>query len=191
LRWVSKSDFADGIPEKQGKAIYLFIDSHMQRVVGNLSLTQAIPRWREFLPNYFLDDAGNLHSDGMLSNGRPVESWLFHWLSLSEFFRYHKIDIPFRFADRHFRLFATILKELKDQLAAKAGIQDFYVAIYPHSILGKPLIPYLDRLGISSIDYSDVNLNQYVQTMSIPHDGHPSAEADRFLAEQLIRDLKL
>jgi hypothetical protein len=192
LRRLSKPTLKQEIPERGGVAVYVFIDHHMARLLGNLSLERFTPNWYAFLPYYYLDSQGKLQSNGMISEARPVKNWLFRLLAKSSTLSYFQMDLPFRYGDGDYQLMAAVFEEMKSRLQKEVGIERFYVMFYPGSKMAQKLIPFLDRYGISSVDYSSVDLSQYVKVPAIPKEElHPSAESDRFVAERLVQDLQL
>lgn len=192
LRLVSRPGFSQEVKGQNGVAIYAFTDSQMTRIVGNLGLTRMIPNWREFLPLYFLDENGKLQSQGMLAQGRPWETEVHRILARSSILNYFKIDLPTAYRERNFQLFTAILKDIKRVLVKEMGFQDFYVLFYPEQGLAGRLIDELDQAGIKSINYSEVIWPAYAQPSHLPHEEvHPTAAAQEFLAEQILRDLPI
>jgi hypothetical protein len=178
------------VPEKSGEAFYVFIDSHMARIVGSMSLYSGSPEWPKMLPYYYLDNQGELKTQGMIADEKPLAHLLFRFLQQSAFVQYEDIDIPFEFSDYHFRLMTAIFREIKRKLA-ETGMSDFYVLFFPGSGLAKGLIPYLDKAEIKSIDYSPIILPKYVSHPLLEGDGHPTKETYEFLGERLVQDLNL
>jgi hypothetical protein len=192
LRRLTMPSLEQEVPEKGGVAIYVFIDHHMARLLGNLSLERFTPNWRSILPYYYLDEAGKLQSDGMLQEGRPFESRLFSLLAGSSTLKYFRVDFPIRYSERDFKLLTMALQEMRKTLDQRLKIRRFYVLLYPGSQLAKPLIHYLDRAGIASIDYSGIDLSRHVRQHTISREElHPSAESQRFVARLLEHDLGL
>jgi hypothetical protein len=189
LRWASQPDFAADVPRGPGgKAVYLFIDSHLDRMVGTLPLYRALRHWGDNLPYYYLDGQSALRSEGMIGQRWPRDP-IFGWLAGSSLLTYLGINLPLSLGEGDFELFSRIAAEIQAQLRQKLGQMDLYVAFYPGSLTSGALVPHLHRQGVHTIDYSAVDLTRYLGVpMTLP-DGHPSAATDRFLAHQILTDL--
>jgi hypothetical protein len=192
LQRVRMPGFAAEFPEQQGRAVYVFIDHHLARLVGNLSLSRLNPIWRWVLPDFRLDSQGRLEFRGIMARSRPLESRIHRLLGASGLLRHFTVDFPARFGEQDYRLFTSVVTELKAELARRKGIREFTLVFYPGSQLAPVLIPYLQGAGIRVLDYSRLDLGKLVESPAIPGEGvHPSAAANRVLAERLARDLGL
>lgn len=190
LRRIQKPNFADEIDETRGKAVYLFIDDHLRRVVGNLSIDMFIRR-SDQLPYYFLDGQGNLQTRGFFSDGRGISGHLLSWLAQSSLLQFFNVDYPRTFSEEHFLLFSKIVFEIKKTLQAQLPNVDFYVAFYPEARYSKFLIPLLDEAGIKSLDFSDIDLSEYVKGPTLSkYDRHPSPASYQFIAGLISDALK-
>jgi hypothetical protein len=193
---VQTPDFAADIVKtsdatSKGKAVYVFIDNHLNRVVGALDIYRASTAWPGQLPYYYLDSNGTLMSQGMESDGRPVIDLLYRLLSQSRLLTWQSVELPPSFNEDHLRLFVSIISEIRETLRKKLNGMELTVVFDSGSALAPALIPLLDAEKISSLDYSSVDPRQYIDgQISLP-DGHPSAETNRFLARQIVSDLNL
>jgi hypothetical protein len=190
LRRINESHLAPEIIEKKGKAVYVFMEDHLRRVVGNMSLDQPKPGWTDTLPYYFLDDKDDLQTRGMLYDGRGAWGPILRLLAQSNLLRLLNVDYPKTFSEKHFLLFSKIIAEIKKSLSLQLPEVDFLVAFFPESVTAKNLIPYLDREGIRSLDFSAVRLNDYVENSSIETFSHPSAASYKFVASLISDALK-
>ncbi len=192
VRRVEAPGFGSDLPRGGGKAIFLFIDHHIQRMAGNLSILRAVPNWFSVIPYYHLNANGELQSDGMYADALPWRTRLFSFLAKSELLRLLGVDWPTQYNSADFRIVDKTLSSNRDRLSVRNGINEFVVVIYPGMQYGSHLIRALDELGIRSLDYSGVDWGKYLkENFEIPGDGHPSPAALQFLGEQIARDLKL
>jgi len=191
LRLVHKDGFAQDVSKTtKGKAIYLFIDEHIPRVIGSLNLYRAVPDWTENLPYYYLDSDGKLQGKGMIADSRWWTEPIFLLFSQSRLLTYLKVDFP-RANISHIELFSAIVADMRDILKEKMNGMELIVLFFPGSQANKYLIPYLDKKGIASLDYSSLDVVKYLGFPGELPDGHPNAAMDEFLAKQVVRDLQL
>ena len=193
LRLVNEPEMMRDVRQtSDGQALYVFIDDHMRRVVGNMSLIQLEGSWTEVLPYYFLDHSGALRSNQMLEDGRGWVTPLHRLLYKSELLRSYSVDFPSRFTEQHFLLFAKVVAELKAALAKRKLASELTVVFYPGSKLARYLAKLLNDEGVRFIDYSSLDLTQYLdESPIILRDGHPSAAANRWIGQQIALDLGL
>ncbi len=191
LRWVRSGHFASGITAAQKtKIVYFFVDHHLNRLTGSLDVYRAGFNWQRNLPYYYLDEEGRLQTNAMLDgSGRPWTDWVYQWLAASELLKYFSVEMPPRFTDQHFKLFAAVVEDLQRGLKELLPQSEFYVAFFPGNAAPQVLIPYLDQAGIATLDYSGIRLEDYMEASPYLPDRHPSAAAYSFLARQILTDL--
>lgn len=186
LQLLEQSDYRlEGIHGKKGVAIYTFIDHHIGRLLGSMS----VPRTDEF-PDYQIRQ-GELVNLGNFEDTRPFTQFFFHFLSQSELLKYFQIDFPIT-ADRGTSLFVAVNREIKNKLRDRFGIERYIVAIYPeHTKHHKSLVSKLEEAGIEVIDLSGVQISQLTKGGAyLPGDGHPSALGHRVYSDLLVSELK-
>lgn len=188
LRLSLRDDFTAGVHGRV-KVVYLVIDHQLNRLIGTLDV-HRVPGWTSTLPDYRLGAAGAVEWHGMISQ-RRLERVVFGALAKSELLKLANVQLPPRFTDEHFRLFAAVLAELRATLERRLPGSELYIAIHPGSPIGGALVPYLDERGLQSLDYSQVDLADYIDGRTELPDRHPTAATNAFLARQLVTDLRL
>lgn len=171
------------VPESRGIAAYFFLNDHLNRMLGSMSLVST---WGAYLPEVEVSSSGELEFHGSFERARPILTPLSQFLGGSSLLRYFAVDFPPVLSDEKKRLFGRIVRGMKEQIRAQLGLDDFYVVFYPGAETAKLLVPELTRQGIRSLDLSDWDMEHLTQGASeIPWDGHPSAAYNRVLAEAL------
>ncbi|HEX4925504.1 MAG TPA: hypothetical protein VFV50_15530, partial [Bdellovibrionales bacterium] len=97
-------EYWNGIAEQQGFAVYTFIDDHVNRVFGAMSVTGV---WGPRKP-YFEDVSGELVYRGTFKSARPFRTELFSWLAKSQFVQFFRLDIPLYYTQGDFAFFAKV-----------------------------------------------------------------------------------
>ena len=190
LRLVNQKKFASDLPKNLPvKVVYIFMDHHINRVIGSLDIYREKWDWPRKLPYYYLDSQDRLQTTGMIGSGRLYRNSLYKFLAKSELLTSLDVELPPSFREKDFRLVAAIFERLQATLKDKFPKSEFYVAFFPGQA-GKALIPYLDEKGIKSFNYGDMDSSQFVWVPEIP-DGHPSGEMNHFFAHQILEDLGL
>lgn len=191
LRRLSLENFGQDLAKSPGgRAIYVFIDHHIARVTGSLNVYRQVSDWTQHLPYYSLDAEGHLQTAGMIRDHRGWLDPVFVLLSHSQILNYLNVDLPLP-SEEHLKLVAAMVAEMRDILNRKLNTMNFTMVFYPGTTASHWLKPFLDAQGISTLDYSNLYLEKYLEVPAILPDGHPSAAADEFLAKQIISDLNL
>ncbi|MBL7713914.1 MAG: hypothetical protein JNL01_00515 [Bdellovibrionales bacterium] len=182
----------DSRNRKKNQAVYVYIDDHMRRLVAPLSMYRGGSRWMYVIPYYDVDSRGRLIEPTpgvMIPQGQPVRHFLLTWLSKSEFLRWMNFEWPTRYGDHEFERMAAVLAKIQENIRAR-GFENLTVAFYPGSN-SQYLVPYLNSRGIRTLDYSKVDLADFVSGPVTLRDGHPSPGTHDFLAKQIVNDLDL
>ncbi|HMN68330.1 MAG TPA: hypothetical protein PKC28_07300 [Bdellovibrionales bacterium] len=190
LRRVRMPEFGRDLPRAGGKAVYLMMDHHLNRVVGSLDIYQNSFNWDRGLPEFTLSRDGALIDHGSFAQARPVLGRLYRALGRLDVLTYFQVNFPRRFGRGHSELFAAIVRELGKELERGFNL-DFYTVIYPGGRVGHRLVPFLNAAGVRTLDYSAVNLTEHMAESPSLADGHPSPAAHEFVAAQILKDLKL
>lgn len=169
LDLISTRNLEQETPAPARRAVYYFLDSHVQRVTGSWPLISA---WAGSLSRYRLRD------------GRPERVGAFSLTqSVPEFLACHTlgglgltVDLP---RPPDLPLVASILA------AARARIGHLMVVFEPGSCYAHELIPLLERQGVAC-----AQLPADLQLPRLPGDPHPSAEGQRLLAERILAILE-
>jgi hypothetical protein len=177
------------IPQKLGFATYQFIDSHIARALGAMSVTGV---WGPHLAALKKTPSG-LEYAGSFQNVYPIRTFIYSVLAKSHFLRFFSMDLPI-FQKCHYDEFSTIVAALRSEYRQQTNSSNrFIVVLYPRRINGiskTMLKKSLDAHGIEFIDYSDTPIDTLIENEAwIPGDGHPTGEANRFFAELLTKDL--
>lgn len=184
---LESADVRKEIPQQKGVLVYIFIDAHMKRLVGSMQIAGS---WGSTRPRYVLSKDGIPVHKGTFRTGRPAITWLYRELYKSAIVRYFKIDLPARFSDGDYRLMTAVIKRSRDLFLSRFPGSSFVTVFLPESSLAPVLEPYLDREGIRYLDERRLFRAHAPEYVLSPFDHHPSAKADRIVAEALARDLK-
>ena len=178
---------ASQIKEKNGIMIYLYIDGHIERMLGSMSAL----RWKKGGVYYERTPDGKFVRNGTFETGRWFITKFYRLLGKSVLLERFDIDFPPPYTPDHFRLFAEVIAAMRDEFLKKYPQGKFYVAIYPQIKTGDKIKPALDKLGVAYLDYTNL-LGPSAPKWDLDEDNHhPSALAYHTLAEALVRDLKL
>lgn len=190
LRRVRMPDFGmDFERDARAKTVYLYMDDHLNRMMGSLKNYRAGFGWEKFLPDFRLE-GDRLVDKGMFSYSDPFRDLAMKVLSKWRSLHFLGINWPLRYSDSEYRLFAAIMREIRDVVRERTG-GEFYVVMYPGSAGGPYLVPHLDEMGVATVDYSSYRPSKFTEVSAILPDGHPSAAAIRFLAKRLAIDLQI
>ena len=75
------------------------------------------------------------------------------------------------------------------ETAEELKVDDFYVLFYPRSSCSPLLIPHLEIANIKYLDYSTLFVDQQKDLWQ--PDGHPTAKANKIVAEKLTIELNI
>ena len=171
------------VPQSSGIVFYLYLpETHESRVIGEM---QVFNTFASKFPYYELDASGDLFRGGNLTTGRPFVSRAYSLLSASQAVKHYGLNFPKR-TKHHYQLTAKIIEQSRDLCKRQLDCDEFYVVVYPRPIDIK-ILPYLNEAGIKCLDYSTL-FDPLAVGMSHPIDEHPSPEANRVLAQQLVID---
>lgn len=184
LEQLRRPDFAGEIPERRGRAFYLYIDHHVSRVIGGL---YTYSKWARDFPYYTLED-GELVRRGSFTSGRPLRSLVYRALGRLRLVQRFRIDWPYPYDDGDFELTARVIIAARDAYREKFGTDAFYVIIYPWSRTRDEIVPRLESADVRVLDYGHL-----FDTLGAKHDFrlpdlHPSPSAHRVIAEHLGRE---
>jgi hypothetical protein len=173
------------VEEREGDLVYLFIDSHVNRAIGSLAVYNG---WAHSAPNYVIDASGEHVRRGTLTTGRPLTALAYSLLGSSQVLRHFRVEVPPVITDDHVEFTARIFARSAALFHEQFGPGRFVVVISPGSTLAGRLGSALERLGVESLDYSQ--LFDYQQPeYHLPEDWHPTAKANQVMAERLDADL--
>lgn len=172
---------------RRGFAIFLMINSHTDRLVGNMATHNA---WGHHMPYYRLED-GRVVRDGNFTSGRPLLAFLFPLLGRSQTLRFFGIDLPSPTSEHAHRLAAKVFDESCREFAARFESLGCAVAISPTDRRAARIVPYLEGTRARALDYSGLYADGAITPYFIEGDGHPSPLGHQALAERIVQDLRL
>lgn len=185
LEHLRRSDFADEIPERRGKAYYLYIDHHVSRVIGGL---YTYTKWARDFPYYTLE-GGELSRRGSFTSGRPFRSLVYRALGRLQLVGRFRIDWPYPHDDPDFEITASVITASRDAYRDRFGTDAFHVIIYPWSRSRGQIVPRLEAEGVRVLDYGDLFDALGSKRDFRLLDLHPSPSAHRVLAERLVGEM--
>jgi hypothetical protein len=178
------------IPQREGVFLYIFIDSHVNRTVGNLPSLS----WNFGSPFYEIVDGQPINKGSFLT-GRPITSKLLLGLYsfLYNFTNLGNREFPPTLSKDQ-RYTCAILKGIKNRLASDFPSSPFYVVKHPTGGgMNTVLKSCLEESGVSLITFSDEFEKQFHQSdanLSVKYDGHPNGLANKIIAAELVKILK-
>lgn len=187
LARLENQDLRAEVAEPGGSLVYLFIDAHVNRAIGSMIVYTG---WADKAPYYRVSLDGTPFRDGTLTTGRPATSILYSILGHSQLLKRARLDVPLAISERHIDLTARILAASKQRFHQQFGDGRFVVVIFPGSQHAAELGRALGRQGVEILDYRAL-FDAADPEYAIPNDWHPTPQAHRLLAEQLVTDLGL
>lgn len=175
------------VRQPEGRGVYLFIDSHVNRAIGSLVV---YTRWAWAVPHYAIDPSGTPVRRGTLTTGRPLRSIVYATLGMSAIVRELGFEIPLWITDDHVEATARLLARASELLGRQLRSRGLTVVIFPGSRHAERLRHHLAARGVETLDYSAL-LDWEDPRYFIPEDWHPSPLTNRILAERLVEDLGL
>ncbi len=187
LAKLQSNELAGEVPEKEGGAIYVFIDGHVERAIGSMFVYNA---WGDRMPYYTTDWGGNLIRKGNFNTGRPLLSTLFRTLDKSEIARYYTLNIPGALRDSHYRFAVRLMAEARDMFREKFKSDQFYVLIYPdEGDYFEDMAAHLAAAELKVLNYDELLKLDEAAGLAIAGDGHPTAKAHQIVAQHIVADL--
>lgn len=128
-----------------------------------------------------------------MDTGRPLIQTFYRWMDREAVLKYFDVDIPFRLGDRHLNKTATVIAESRQRWLRSLPRSSFTVIIFPQplweDVATTEIIPMLESRDVLYLDYSH-RFDGHTEFW-IPDDHHPTAAAQRLVAEWLVQDLNL
>ena len=170
------------IKEKQGFAVYTYINDQIDRVI-------PASRWIELMKGRF----PNLMHQSMITDGIFLKKHhvlydFIHWAGNTNTAQYFRIGYPKTHNDTHYQLVVNVLKKTKEEYKHQFGNDNFYVIIFPGSSLEPSMKTMFDRSAIKYFDYSKL-LN--LEKNYLPFDSaHPKGEVYKLVMDKFYSDLE-
>jgi len=189
LARLQETPIRDEISEREGMAIYLFVDDHIRRVINTMRT-----RWVHRSPYYVFEDNGELARLGNFNTARPYLYRLYHDLLLkSATLDFFHMDFPLAITEEDIDTSTKIIERAYQTYKKKFKNDKFYVVIHFNqaSQFGGKLESKLSKLGISVLYYEkSIPLKEEFQIYR-PYETHTSAKGNKVLAERLVADLAI
>ncbi|MBP8129891.1 MAG: hypothetical protein KA184_09975 [Candidatus Hydrogenedentes bacterium] len=183
---AAKEDFARDVAQREGIAVYVFIDHHIDRAIGTAWVSTT---WGGDLPCLTLED-GRLVHHGAFETGRPVTQACYRAFLRLPSVQYLRIDYPPVDRPENFRLVAAMIEESAGALRRCFPGLPFYVVVYPEQRMGEKLRGYVSGAGITFLNYSDLLRDaKGARRDYYGIDGHPTGNTHRIVAERLAEDV--
>ena len=188
LAYLEEEDFGKDISNKEGSAIYVFIEHHVRRAYGDMSTYSTYPLYG--MPYYSVDKNGELRRDGCFATQNPVKILVYKLMSKSNALKFFKINFPIKNRDSVYLTFRII--EKSKQVYESKFNGTFYVLMHPldkQDILKPDEKEYLmDLLWQANIEVLQYPIEDN-GSCRIHLDSHPNAEYNAVLAKILAQGL--
>lgn len=175
------------IKEKDGFAVYFYIDDQVRRLLLG---TSSLERYNGLTPYYELKD-GKFINHGLFANDHSIESLTYKLMNMSSTLEYFNIEYPFKIERPQYTYAAKMIEAAFENYKSQFNNDNFFVVIYPTPIpygSNEIIVEELQKLNVKVLDYStlfDMKSSKY----SLENDGHPTALANHAVIKQLEKDL--
>ncbi len=174
---------------KKGKTIFVLIDDHLGRVLGDLY--HMIDMFNE--PYYVLGPNEEAIYKGTFLEGRPILTSVYNFLSKSKFFRKFGFVSNSATSLRSRKLTCAVLNGIRNRIEKELPESEFSILVYPNSKVVPKLIEecFIPR-NIKYFDYSQLVLQEQFSEYFL-EDGHPNAKLVKKVFEELkpyLMDIK-
>lgn len=168
------------IVEKEGIALYTFIEDHLAR-------TTPTTKWADLSAGYLpYVNPKTLVVEGTYAQKHPVRIKLIRWLHKSNVAKLFKVSFPKKYSTEQYQQFVNIVGKAKELYQKQFGNDNFYVVVFPMYRLDPELRELFEKANLKLLDYSAL------LTWNTAYDGmHPDAQAFRQVAKKIAQDLQL
>lgn len=185
------SEFTDGIKQKNGLAVYIYISSHLQRAFSTSEISNTFDGMNTFLE---IPQNGEIKILGSYKSVHPVGLWIKKIFTDLPLVKFLGISFPFinqqRLVD-----FVRIVAGIKETYRVKFWEKNRFVFIfYPGSITDNDVVlkKLLDEAGIETLDLSDLDISSHINDKdAYDYDSHPTPGANQFIAKVIANELEL
>jgi len=186
---LQQRDFSsEGVRVDNAIAVYVFLDFHVRRAVGSM---QVVTTFGRDFPYFRFDSHRALVHDGTFTTGRPTRSLAYRALNKSHVVRYvlgRGWDWPLSMSSADYDLTAGIVAAAKAEFLERFPSGRFVTVIYPGS--DAAIVDWLRRDDVEVLDLSTL-FDPREPGNRFPGDGHPTAAANRRLADAIVSGLSL
>ena len=173
-------DLSAEVAQRNGVALYLWHDSHLGRVTGTVDVKFS---WGKGFSRYTNDD-DQLKRVGKMLEARTFPEYLyFHTAKALGLLRYFKHS---RATDQDIELLGAVFEGAKKKLDQEFEDCRFVILIPSDSLFAERLIPHFEEVGIEYVKLSFAK----TEDLLLPYDRHPTPEAHRLLAEDVVPKLR-
>lgn len=173
------------VKEKHGVGFYIYIDDHVNRVLG----TMTNFGYNRGNAPYYHNESGKLEHSGLFSNGRKLRSLMYSIMLESNLLKLFKVGYPFKITKDDYALTADVIAGAAKAFEVQFPGQPFYAVIYPTTIDSNLIIGLLKERNVKVIDLSKL-FNPLDPRYAIPHDEHPTALGNQVFTKALIQKIK-
>ncbi|GAB3773426.1 hypothetical protein GCM10028818_14950 [Spirosoma horti] len=168
------------IAEKDGIAIYTYIEDHLARVAPS---TKWIYNSNGYWPYV---NPKTVAVEGTYGQKHPITLQLINGMYKSNIVNLFNINFPRRYSTEQYEQFVTIVKKSEQLYRNQFGNDNFYVVIFPAYPMAPELRQLFQQAQLKVIDYSTL------LSWKTTFDGmHPDGDAYKRVAEKLAHDLHL
>ncbi|NQZ00786.1 MAG: hypothetical protein HRT45_08970 [Bdellovibrionales bacterium] len=179
------TDMKAGVEEDSGVFVYMYLNFHLQRANGYMMQMKGL----QYTPHFEKSD------EGMIYTGSIGEQWSF-WRDyvypvLSGVFSVLGVHRNFPgLSSSHEVYVCDLIEEAKSEFTDLYPTSKFLVYLYPLQDLelAKPVVACLKERKISVL-VSELKPENH-EEWKIPFDGHPTAIANKAIAEEILSYLK-
>jgi hypothetical protein len=186
---LRKPEWQDTIRETRGVGVYVFLDLHVGRNIGDaVTLT-----WGRMMPHYRLSEDGEVIYLGSFERADPLRVAFWKLVNARALGRLLiETAGPWLLREQDFAFTLALVKESARLFWSKFPDSDFVVLLYPHyrRQWGVRLKEALAGTPIKVLDHSRL-LSLLDPGMHVPVDGHPSGIAHRLVAKRFAEDMNL
>ncbi|MCX6183113.1 MAG: hypothetical protein NT150_14455 [Bacteroidetes bacterium] len=170
-------------PAAETKVVYVYIDGHIQRANGTLSVVNSYGK--NFPYPKLEDDSLMLYPS--FEKKSPFLLSLYSALRDCQTMQYFNLDLPLFLREKHFELFGKTIEKLALEVKKKYK-SDLILLIYPGSVLHEKVLEHININLIEVVDYSSLatkgDENYFFKT-----DGHPNALLNKIVAGRILVDI--
>ncbi|MBY0412901.1 MAG: hypothetical protein K2Q18_01985, partial [Bdellovibrionales bacterium] len=128
LALLQNRDLRKEISQKNGIGIYMYMDDHLERIIGTSF-------WSTLQPDsaYYYLDGDQVIRNGNFKTGRPIRTFLYKKLFESNYRKKFNLKYPLRPADDDKKLACSMLEQLQKEFLKQFPASKFYVGFYPQA----------------------------------------------------------
>ena len=180
-----------GIPNRKSLVLYVFIESHYDRLFCPSLCVRQEHNWVINKP-YYVRSGGEIIFNGFFDTNRKFQNGVYRLFNASALFGFFDIVWPLFYTEWHHEFFADLLLKAKVKSQQRFVDSDLYLVLFPGAshTLGKKLKSASEAKGIKVLDYSELMMNIVTGgKFEVPLEQHPTPVAQYVFSYLLNRDL--